>query len=437
MGSFAIIDIKDGKIIKMEVPAGGSYDLQGQLNKYVEPPAPLLLSNKRWEFQDANWFPDFPASSEKILWFYQHARGQTADGVIAINATVLERLLSIVGPITDNKRAITLTSTNALSTIQQIVEEGPEKAKNKPKQIIADLANQFLQYLENIRPQSAMPILVSLQEALNRKEIQAYFIDDKTEEEVKTLGWGGQILPTSPTQDFLLVANANIRGQKSDAQIKQTISHQAVVETDGTITDTVLIRREHVGKDGEKLYGQTNVDYIRVYVPEGSKLISASGFTWPNEASFKAPEKYFQKDEKLKQIEKEVGIDTNSGTRITQEFNKTAFGNWIITEPGEISQVQFTYRLPFKLVAVKNNSPADAWKKIFITADDKIINYQLIAQKQSGVESSFDSQIIFNGPWEPVWQEGKNMKRAANGALIESMELDKDTVWSLIVKNKN
>ncbi len=122
MGSLAIIEIKNGKIIKMDVPAGGSYDFQGQLDVFVEPPSPLLISNKRWEFQDANWFPDFPASAEKILWFYRHSRKVTADGVIAINASVLERMLGLMGPIKDAKRDLTISSDNALPLIQKMVE---------------------------------------------------------------------------------------------------------------------------------------------------------------------------------------------------------------------------------------------------------------------------------------------------------------------------
>lgn len=436
MGSFAIMDIKDGKIVKMDVPPGGSYDLQGQLNEYVEPPAPLLLANKRWEFQDSNWFPDFPTSADKMLWFYQHARNYTADGVIAINATVLERLLSIIGPITDSKRGLTITSDNALPTIQKIVENGPEKQDKKPKQILTDLAPKFIEYFENIQPSAVMPILVSLEEALTQKEVQAYFTDSSTESTVQSLGWSGQILPTKEFQDYILAVNANIRGQKSDAQIKQTIIHQAVVDTDGTITDTVLIRREHTGTAGEKLYGQTNIDFIRLYVPLNSTLISAGGFTWPNEASFKAPENYYKKDIILKQTEKELGFDAESGTRITSEFNKTVFGNWIITEPGETSEAQFTYRLPFKAVVVPNTNPREGWKNIFIEKDNKIVRYQLIAQKQSGIDSAFESQIVFPSNWEPVWREGEHMKTAANGATINDVELKKDLVWSLIMKSK-
>jgi len=38
--------------------------------------------------------------------------------------------------------------------------------------------------------------------------------------------------------------------------MKQNISHQAVVDADGTIIDTVIITRRHEGDESEKLYGK-------------------------------------------------------------------------------------------------------------------------------------------------------------------------------------
>lgn len=431
LGSIAIMDIKDGKVINLDVPAGGSYDIQGQLDQFLEPPTPLLLTNKRWEFQDSNWFPDFSASAQKMMWFYRHSRNVTVDGVIAINASVLERLLAITGPITDVKRGITISAENALPTIQQIVEEGPEKKAHKPKQILSDLAPQFISHFQNSQPKDLVPLIMNLQEALTKKEIQAYFTDQTAQSAIEQFGWSGKILSTNDHQDYLAVFNTNIHGQKSDNKIKQTISHQAIVQIDGTITDTVTILRTHTGNAEEKLYGATNLDYIRLYVPKNSELISASGFTWPDENSFKVPEKNYKVDEFLKQTEKEIKIDERTGTRITEEFNKTAFGNWVITEPGQTSQIEFVYKLPFRLS--DNSDVGDkSWQKI-VNAK-QALRYQLIAQKQSGIDSLFESQIIFPAEWKPNYKEGNGIELAKNGASIPSLTLDTDRIWGLVME---
>ncbi len=435
MGSFAILDMKDGAIANLTVPAGGTYDLQGQLSEYVEPPTPLLLSNKRWEFQDANWFPDFSASAQKILWFYRKSWNNTADGVIAINATVLERLLALTGPLRDENRNLNLNADSAINTIQQVVEEGPEKQLNKPKQIIADLAPRFIEYFKNIQAKDLLPLLVNLQEALEEKEIQAYFTEAGAQNIVKSYGWSGKVLSSSAAQDYLLVVNANIQGQKSDAAIKQTISHQALVQPDGSIIDMVLVTREHQGKNGEKLYGQTNIDYIRIYVPEGSELVSAGGFNWPEENKFRAPDSWTKKDPMLAAVEKEIKFDALSGTRISAEFGKTAFGNWLITEPGQISQAQFVYRLPFRAWA---DAPESDGRTRNIADDPATLGrYQLVAQRQSGCASEIESQIIFPNGWKPRWSDGAGLELAANGARLPLTALTKDAVWSLVMTRVN
>ncbi len=430
MGSFAEIDLKDGKVEKINIPAGGTYDLQGQLEEYVEPPTPFFIANKRWEFQDANWFPDFKTSAEKILWFYRHSERGSADGVIAINSSVLKRLLALMGPITDEKRNIKLTSETALADIQAVVEEGPEKKDNKPKQIISDLAPQFLDYFKNIKPDQILPLLSSFKEALDQKEIQVYFADSQIEKQIQPFGWTGDIINIPPNEDYLMVVNTNIRGQKSDARIKQKISHQAVVQDDGSIIDTVTISREHTGQISEKFYGQPNINYMRVYTPKGSELLSATGFKWPDEKSFRAPDSWTKKDETLALVETEVATDPISGTKIVNEFDKTSFGNWVITEPGETNVVQFSYRIPYKISISQN---AEGWKKL-ISSAPTISPYHLTVQRQSGSESTFDSQIIFPAGWSPISSDGSGIEIAANGAAITEANLTNDSRWSIAMK---
>lgn len=432
MGSFALLEVKNGQITNLHLPAGGSYDLQGQLSEYVEPPAPMLLMNKRWHFHDANWFPDFPASAEKILWFYRHSRNITADGVIAINAEILNRILSITGPVKDEKRDLVLTSTNAITTIQKIIETGPDKAAKKPKQILSDLAPKFIEYFKEINPQQVLPLLNNLQEALTQKEIQLYFTDNKPQQTIIELGWDGKILPTNSDQDYLFVVNTNLQGQKSDAKIVQTVQHQASVQPDGSILNTVTITKEHTGEIGEEFYGQTNIDYLRLYVPQGSRLISANGFSWVDDKYFKAPEKWYTKDLTLSQLEEEVAIDPLNGTRITNEFGKTAFGNWVITQPGQTSRVYFTYKLPFKINYSDTQSTQKKWIEL-ISPTTLESSYQIVVQKQSGVTSKFDSQIIYPPDWKPIWQQGENIQLAANGAVIKPTVLNQDKIWTIMM----
>jgi hypothetical protein len=359
--------------------------------------------NKRWEFQDSNWFADFPTAAEKIAWFYQHGRDTTVDGVIAVNASVLERVLNVLGPLSSEKFGLELSSSDALTKIQKQVEVDYDRTENKPKEIIDELAQQVLGRTQELNTVSAVRLAVELNEALTQKEILVYLRNGEGKSiGLSDFGWTGDVEQTKAGEDYLLVVNANVGGNKTDARMTQNIEHQTVVQGDGSMVDTVMITRENMGQDGEEFYGGNNIDYLRVYVPQGSELIDAGGFNYPPEGMFKVPEDWYQTDADLADVEKEEGIHTKTGTRITLEFNKTAFGNWVITPPGGKSVVYFTYKLPFTTsIGEKSKNYS---------------SYSLLAQKQSGVESKFVTRIIYPQGWRPVWGAGNDMDLASNGA---------------------
>ncbi|MFH1286928.1 MAG: DUF4012 domain-containing protein [Candidatus Magasanikbacteria bacterium] len=438
MGSFAVLDVQKGKIQNIEVPSGGTHDLRGQLDVYVEPPLPMQLMSNRWEFQDANWFPDFPASAEKVEWFYSHARGKTVDGVIAINATVLERLLGIMGPVQIAEFDLTLDSENALVDLQKKVELDYDKEENTPKAVIGVALTQLLEQLGDLEELQLVTLISELHAALQEKEIQVYMNDIKVQETLQEYGWTGEIKETAKGQDFLQVVNTNVHGQKSDAKISQDIEHQAVVQKDGSVIVTTLVRRTHSGIPGEEFYGVSNVDYLRMYVPEGSELLDAGGFEFPPDDLFQVPEPWYEEDKDLKKTEIEVGVHKKTGTRVTREFGKTAFGNWTVLPPGETVEVFFTYKLPFRafdLQEMASQEGPGTLETLLATKQRQTARYSLLHQKQSGIESHFVSKVIFPDGWIPHWKTGDIVTLAQNGAFVQT-DLTTDLVYGVVMEKE-
>lgn len=435
LGSFGILDVQKGKIVNLDIPGGGTYDLQGQLDVFVAPPLPLQLVNKRWEFHDSNWFPDFAVAGQKMEWFYQHGRGATVDGVIALNATVLERLLRVLGPMQSEKFGLEVAGSDALNKIQKQVEVDYDKEENKPKEVISDLAGSLLARSGELNLASAVKILAELQEAFNQKEIQVYFKDAPAQARFQEFGWTGELAKTGNDQDYLMVVNANLGGNKSDARIEETIDHQAIVQEDGSVINTVVIKRNNLGRDDEMFYGGNNVDYVRVYVPEGAELIDAGGFNYPPEEVFNVPEEWYKTDADLLKNEKEIVIHAKTGTRITNEFGKTAFGNWCMTGPGQVSSIYFTYRLPFKVI--QDNSAGQ--RQSFWTAgmgQRQASRYSLLWQKQSGTESHVISRVIYPAGWTPAYGAGDDMSLALNGAEFNG-DLKMDKVMGVVMERNH
>lgn len=381
MGSFAEIKLRYGDIVEMSIPGGGTYDLQGYMQTSYVAPEPLRLLNARWEFQDANWFADFPTSARNMIDFYKTAGGPTVDGVIAINATYVSELLGLLGPVHMEDYDRTIDQENFLFEAQRIVELEYDKEENQPKAFIGDLAPILLDRMLELSAEEYLNLLTNGNKGLNERDVQLYFTDDTLQKTTIEQGWAGEIKQTDG--DYLMVVNTNLGGGKTDGVIAQDVDVTVNVAEDGSITNTVKITKEHHGIQGAIFTGVNNVDYLRVYTPKGSTLLHASGFTIPDGTLFEIPDHDFETNDLLYYLEESREVDPISFTDIFEESGKTVFGNWIQTKPGSSSTVEFTYRLPFTIDELSEPTLFDqvkSWMGI-----SKTLPYTLTVQKQSGV----------------------------------------------------
>ena len=417
IGSFAVLDIEKGEVKKLYVPPGGSYDLQGSLKKNVYSPLPMHIINTRWEFQDGNWFPDFPTSAQKLMWFLEKSQGPSVDGVIAINSSLLPELLSIVGPVKLAGKATELTAETALDTVRTTIDRANHTAatKTKPKEIISEAAPAIIETLKAGKSEHFLPLINTLLKGLERRDIQMYARDENLQKQIADFGWDGA-LRDNPHGDFLAIIGTNIGGQKTDSLIKQKIDHQAKIDETGKVVVTVRVSREQKASS-RPLEDAPNISYVRFYVPSGSRLLEAHGFTTPSEKQFQAPDKWEQADDDLEKIEREIGFDTKSGTRITEELGHTAFGNWMISEPGGSTEAAISYELPFKIAPQDSEGIARLADILYDRSN--AANYTVYIQRQSGSSpAKISSRVILPDGWRLGWITDGRAQIAENGALL-------------------
>ncbi len=348
IGSYALMDLEDGSIRKIEIPPRGSYDLRAGFNQLIAAPEQLRLVNPRWEFQDANWFADFPTSARSLIWFYEKSGGPTVDGVIAVTSNVMSDLLRQVGPIDLPEHGKTITADNFQEETQKSVEIEYDRGTNNPKQIISDMAPKVLKALLDGGARDLPALASTIGASLASKDIQVYFNDPSAQAAAAGFGWTGALGPRDGG-DFLSVVDTNIAGGKTDGVVSEDVHHETRFEPDGGIVDTITVTRTHHGKAGELFTGIKNIDYLRAYVPKGSQLLSAEGFKAPGEGYFLPQDDSLRPSTLLSAVEGEATTEPMSGTRISQESGLTVFGNWVQLEPGETRSVTLKYRLPFRL----------------------------------------------------------------------------------------
>lgn len=420
MGSYAVIDVKDGQITQMDVPGGGFYDLKGSITRKVEAPEPFHIFSPYWQIWNANWFADYPTSAKKLSDFYEQSGGSTVDGVVMLTPNVIEDLLKQIGPVELEEYNLTITDENFRRETQVQVEYEYDQEENKPKAFIGDLAPIVIERsFAALQEQGAKEFLNIIDENLAERQIMIYSSKPDIEQILDNLGWSAEI--KNVPGDYLQIVHTNIGGGKTDIAIRDTISQVTEVLSDGSIVNEVSLTRSHTGDPEDIFEGHDNLDYMRFYVPKGSKLIEAEGFTNDDLSDrLKTTEEELIQDPELSHIKSTRLTDVVSGVEIYEETGKTVFAHWLGLKPGQTKTVTIRYRLPYEFNA---NIP-----------------YVMYWQKQAGAQGGpmnvtilLPEQYRFEN-WLP---QNSHVNLKSDNQLVFTDDLRRDKYISFSVKNLN
>ncbi len=358
IGSFAIIEFSDYKIKNINFNTN-IYKLDRIFTSehFIPPPEPLrTISGGKWALRDSNFAVSYPEAAQKIQWFYEEESAERIDGVIAINASVIQDILKITGPIAMPKYNTTITASNFYEELANKIEKeyflDPTNVEiNEPKSILKEMMPQVFDKAMNF---SKIKLSQLLYKEIEQKQILFYSDDSGIEKAILGENWGGEVPSTSG--DYLYVNNANIAeeiagdivGGKSSINIKESIDYK-VAEVDNLLIADLKLTRSHAGTytwpDG------VNRNFSRVLVPNGAVLKGA-------------------------QLN---GRDFLSEVQTGKEAGKAVFSFWTQTSPGTSNIVELTYALP-----ISNK------------------NYSLLVQKQPGnlgdnLTVNFEGKLLFDG----------------------------------------
>ncbi|MFA6908322.1 MAG: DUF4012 domain-containing protein [Patescibacteria group bacterium] len=361
IGTYGILKIKDGDITSFKTDNIYNLDKPSDAWLSVEPPWQLTRYNAayEWFLRDANWSPDFPTTAKQALWFYEQERGpeKQIDGVIAVTPSFIQSLLTLTGAIKVN--GLTFTSENFIDTLQYEVEQGFLKQdipESERKEIIGTLSKIILDDVLAL-PKSKWPDLWTvIQNDIAQKQLLVNVNDEYTQSLILKENWGGEIQKVD--HDYLAIFDANLASLKSDPVVKRTVDYRISRDGDKVIADLYYT----YVNEGTITWKTTRYrTYVRVYTPAGSELMEFDGAMI------------------------DCKIDDKGSIETTQELDKTAFGTFVCTEPGETKTLHLKYRLPDRI--------ADQ-------IDDN--EYVLLMQKQPGAAAhvvkfdfDFNRQPIF------------------------------------------
>ncbi|MFA6080903.1 MAG: DUF4012 domain-containing protein [Patescibacteria group bacterium] len=355
---YAIFKINKGKMTIYR--SDDIYSLDAEISNHPKAPIEILTYHKgvsQFYIRDSNLSPDFVESIKLFESLNQKSGAKVVyDGVIALDSKILVDLLTIFGDVQVNgirfsaKIDKRCDCPEAIYTLFDLVDRPVNYVKVNRKGILGDLMYRLFYNALGFSPSKYWGTLIqTMFKNLDEKHILVYFKDAETQKSLEQLNFAGRIRDFKG--DYLHINNVNFAGAKSNMFVSESIDSK----TNGTEREvTIVFRNPYPASDcnlerGGLCLNATLRNWIRFYVPEGSKLISLKGST-------KKVQTY-------------------------NELGKTVFEGFLEIVPKGQGTVIVKYTLPPSV---------------------DIKDYSLLIQKQPGVEEqklkvSFNNVSLFDG----------------------------------------
>ena len=335
MTAYAVFRIEKG-VIHVD-RSEDIYNLDNSLTKTFPAPDPILkyLPNvPNFNIRDTNLSPDFVESMNTFNSLYKFARSKTdVDGIIALDTHVLVSIINKLDDRVDAAGIAFTTKQDKRCDCPQVIYELEDNItrpvgyeKEGRKDILGALLYSIMEKALKSSPKLYWgPLFQQLLDEVSQKHILFYLYDKDAQSGIEALNAAGRIKAFDG--DYLHINEANMGGAKSNLFTQEAVTQNIETDNSGTITKTITInyKNPHPPSDcnlerGGLCINATFRDWIRIYVPKGSTLVSSQG--------------------------SEVKVTT------AEDLGKTVFEGFLTVRPLGTAVYNIKYTLPFK---AKNN----------------------------------------------------------------------------------
>lgn len=360
MTAYATLSIKNGQV--SATTSDDIYRLDEKLLNVclkkicpLTPPAPIVkylpeVSGKprtAWSMRDSNLSPDVPTSAQEFETMYKLlGEGLPFDGIIYIDTQVVEQLIEVTGPIDVygttysaqiDKRC---NCPNVIYELEAYAEIAAKGEKDR-KAVLGVLMQQILARSVGGDVEKLPQLVETITNLANHKHVMFFMHDQATQTAFSKLNWTGEI--KNYDGDYLHINDSNFAGGKSNIYVDQTVTQEITAKNNQTIKK-VTVEYKNPQQFSTWLNG-INRDYVRFYVPLGSKLVSSKGSESPV-------------------------------TEIT-DLGKTVFEAFVQVRPQNSRKLEIEYTIPYqpkgqyKLMLQKQPGAKDFLYKIKVNGSQK------------------------------------------------------------------
>lgn len=325
--AYGVFTVKNGKIKISR--SEDIYSLDNSIS--VHPPAPekILEYHKdvtRLYIRDSNLSPDLPESIKIFESLYTKS-GQKInyDGIIMLDSKVLVDMLTIFGDtevdgvVFSSKTDKRCNCAQVIYQLSDMVDRPVNYVKENRKGILGDLMYALFYKAIGFSPSKYWGTLAqTMFKNMDEKNILLNFEDPELQASIEKLNYAGRI--RSAKSDYLHVNNVNFAGAKSNLFITETLTSKTKF-SNGKIEREVTVEFKNPFphsdcnlERGGLCLNATLRNWMRIYVPEGSKLVNFKGSQKP--------------------------------VQTYNELGKTVFEGFMTVTPQGRAQVTVTYTLP-------------------------------------------------------------------------------------------
>lgn len=323
--------------------SGDIYALDNGISGKTTAPAPILKylpKVPQLNLRDSNLSPDFVTSMDMFNTLYKKASGFVeVDGIIALDTSVLVSTIKILddevyagGVRFTSKEDSRCDCPQVIYELERLVST-PKSVDLKVTTLAAvqaqrkDLIGTLLYAIMDKALKSSPklywgPLFQDMLTQVGEKHVLFYLYNKDAQSGIEALNAAGRI--RSYEGDYLHINESNFGGAKSNLFVKENVNQDYDVAGDGIITKKITInyKNPHAPSDcnlerGNLCLNAVLRDWIRIYVPKGSKLVD-----------FKGSEV------------KMISYD---------ELEKTVFEGFVTVRPKGSATFTLSYTLPFKV----------------------------------------------------------------------------------------
>ncbi len=387
--SYGIVGIEGGQIRELFVDdiynADGTLRVQG---KKYKPPASMgsALGIKDWTFSLVNWSPDLQevrAVSQQFIDDLE--KGNDIDGIITIDITFFQKLLTMWGGIEVPGEDELITADNIQEKVYQMHREFIPGSTQKTT-FLANLANEIVKKFLSMDINQIIEMGEVLTSSLNEKHLQISMRNSEAQNFFNSRNWAGSL--DYKYNDAPIVVDWNWGGNKANQYLNKNHSLSVNVKDQNTVDFAYTLTVENTSSSNTYPQGDYT-NYQRIYIPAEAEILRIVGM-------------------------KENKYDTY------KESGYKVIGGWFNIPVKGISTLEISYRLEREKVG--SNFP--------ILEQESAMFLDLNVYKQAGERKhAYKLDISYPSSWSLRKAEGLN---TISNQLSTRFDLNKDTEYQIV-----